>query len=122
MSPQKGASWHSSPRRCQSKTDSLCVNEKQDRVSQALLRKLFECEGIPTETLCPIFSEKRGERGRGKKSGNGSVLTPYQRLQYEARQQEEVGMLSLVNRGETLELEAVVKLNQAELVGVALSC
>jgi hypothetical protein len=31
-------------------------------------------------------------------------------------------MLSLVNRGETLELEAVVKLNQAELVGIALSC
>lgn len=32
-------------------------------------------------------------------------------------------MLSLVNRGETLELlETMMKLNQAELVGVALSC
>lgn len=31
-------------------------------------------------------------------------------------------MLSLVNRGKTLELEAMMKLNQAELVGVTLSC
>lgn len=31
-------------------------------------------------------------------------------------------MLSLVNRGKALELEAVMKLNQAELIGVALSC
>lgn len=32
-------------------------------------------------------------------------------------------MLSLVNRGKTLKLlETMMKLNQAELVGVALSC
>lgn len=76
----------------------------------------------PDRDILSDLSRAKGERGRGKKSGNGSVLTPYQCLQYEASQEEEVGMLPLVNRGETLELEAVVKLNQAELVGVALSC
>lgn len=38
---------------------------KHDMVSSALLRKLFECEGILTETCCLISSEK-GEKGAGE--------------------------------------------------------
>jgi hypothetical protein len=68
------------------------------------------------------LSQKRGAGGGKKNAGVGvCVLTPYQCLQDEASQEEKVGMLSLINRRETFELEAVVKLNQAELVDVALS-